>query len=166
MNSFTLRIGRNVSLVKVWALVCLVKSFFRILRENSVLLRALRGHFIREQHCCLHLILWCLIHRKRCYASPPSNIRLENSLKLEWCPGVQRSEQTSWTKVSKLSKVHFDLPFLDLNWKCPASLRLELSLKNSSFSSEFRRGSSLLLAWTYLTLVPLSGWETFTPIIS
>ena len=97
MNSFTLRIGRNVSLVKVWALVCLVKSFFRILRENSVLLRALRGHFIREQHCCLHLILWCLIHRKRCYASPPSNIRLENSLKLEWCPGVQRSEQTSWS---------------------------------------------------------------------
>ena len=44
--------------------------------------------------------------------------------------------------VSKLSKVQFALPFLDLNWKNPAFSRLELPLKNSSFSSEFRRRSS------------------------
>ena len=39
--------------------------------------------------------------------------------------------------VSKLSKVHFDLPFLDLNWKSPVSLRLELSLKNLRFRLNF-----------------------------
>ena len=45
--------------------------------------------------------------------------------------------------VCKLSKVHLDLSFLDLNRKIPASLRLELSLtENSLFSSEFRRGAS------------------------
>ena len=43
----------------------------------------------------------------------------------------------------KLSKVHFDLSFLDLNRKIPATLRLELSLtENSLFSSEFRRRTS------------------------
>ena len=67
--------------------------------------------------------------------------------------------------VSRLSKGHFDLHFLDLNWKSPASLRLELSLKNSSLSSKFLGSSSQLCGWIYLILVPPKGWDTFTPKI-
>ena len=85
--------------------------------------------------------------------------------------------------VSKLSKVSFDLPFLDLNWwKNPVWLLFErrfpsrmfsskpptreLSLKNCSRSSKLPwppSTPSYSFAWTYFTLCE---WETLTPIIN
>ena len=52
INTFTLRTGWNVSLVKVWVLVCFLLKHFREIppSENSFLHHSLHGHFIREQH--------------------------------------------------------------------------------------------------------------------
>ena len=85
--------------------------------------------------------------------------------------------------VSKLSKVSFDLPFLDLNWwKNPVWLLFEKRFPSRMFSSKsptrglsFKncsRSSKLLwppstpsysFAWTYFTLCK---WETLTPMIN
>ena len=101
MRTFTvslLRTGGNVSLVKtVWVLVYpLVKSFCRILSENSVVVHVLRGQLFGKQHSAVFTRYFGAYFIGK-YAIQVLLISvLENSLKLVWCLGVQRREQISW----------------------------------------------------------------------
>ena len=58
----------------------------------------LRGQLFSKQHSAVftrYIGAYFIGKYKICYAGPP-DLRLENSLKLAWCLGVQRREQISW----------------------------------------------------------------------
>ena len=98
MNSVTLRTGRIVSPIKV--VLSSILSSLKILLQSFHWKLRLRPCPPWALHpwttlCCFYLIHWCLLHRKICNASAHC-LRLENSLKLVRCQGVQRREQNSW----------------------------------------------------------------------
>ena len=147
MNSVTLRTGRNVSLVKV--VLSSVLSSLKILLQSVHWKLRLFPCPLWVLHPCVNNTL-LFLHDAFLVVTSSENMLCKSSLsplgELVEARVVsgRAAKGTDFLEsmLSKLSKVQFDLPFLDLNWKSPASSRLELSLKNSSFSSEFRRGSS------------------------
>ena len=138
MNSVTLRTGRNVFLIKV--VLSSVLSSLRILLQSF--------HWkLRLVPCppwVLHPWTTLFLHDAFLVVTSSENMLCKSPLsplgELVEARVVsgRAAKGTDFLEsmVSRLSKVQFDLPFLGLNWKSAASSRLELSLKNSSFSSE------------------------------
>ena len=86
-----------------------------LLSENSVLLNGLRGHFIREQHSAIFTrYIGAYFIGK--YAMQVLIVPLGEVDEAQVVSGsAAKGTDFLDSMVSKLSKVHFDLPFLDLN---------------------------------------------------